>query len=84
MRAPTERVLVVLAHPDDPEFYCGATIARWCDEGRETVYCLLTRGEKGTDDPAADLGPMFRQVIGTMFNLMGRYEMRWKAARGRG
>lgn len=44
------RVLVVLAHPDDPEFYCGGTIARWAASGRHITYCLLTRGDKGSDD----------------------------------
>jgi LmbE family N-acetylglucosaminyl deacetylase len=44
------RVLVVLAHPDDPEFFCGGTVARWSSEGREIIYCLLTRGDKGSDD----------------------------------
>lgn len=48
------RVLVVLAHPDDPEFFCGGTTARWVSEGREVVYCLLTRGDKGSDDESAD------------------------------
>ena len=43
-------VLVVLAHPDDPEFFCGGTIARWVANGREVHYCLLTRGDKGSDD----------------------------------
>ena len=28
-------------------------------------------------DPASDLGPMFRQVIGTMFNLMDAYHEKW-------
>lgn len=50
-----QRILVVLAHPDDPEFFCGATIARWCTAGHEVVYCLLTCGDKGTKDP--DLSP---------------------------
>jgi LmbE family N-acetylglucosaminyl deacetylase len=45
-----KRVLVVLAHPDDPEFFCGGTVARWCAEGHEVVYCLLTKGERGSDD----------------------------------
>ncbi len=45
-----DQVLVILAHPDDPEFFCGATIARWTTEGREVVYCLLTRGDKGSDE----------------------------------
>lgn len=55
--AKPERVLVVLAHPDDPEFFCGGTLALWADQGREIQYCLLTRGERGGDkagtDPAA-------------------------------
>jgi LmbE family N-acetylglucosaminyl deacetylase len=44
-----QRVLVVLAHPDDPEFFCGATIARWVKAGHMVSYCLLTCGDKGTD-----------------------------------
>lgn len=48
------RVLVVLAHPDDPEFYCGGTVARWVMEGREVTYCLLTQGDKGDDEVEAD------------------------------
>lgn len=44
------RILVVMAHPDDPEFAAGGTIARWTQEGHEVIYCLATRGEKGSDD----------------------------------
>jgi LmbE family N-acetylglucosaminyl deacetylase len=47
-----QRILVVLAHPDDPEFFCGATIARWTAAGHEVSYCLLTCGDKGTKDRA--------------------------------
>ncbi len=46
-----KRILVVLAHPDDPEFFCGATIARWTDGGHQVVYGLLTCGDKGASDP---------------------------------
>jgi LmbE family N-acetylglucosaminyl deacetylase len=45
------RVLVVAAHPDDPEFGCGGTTARWAAEGREIYYLLCTRGDKGSADP---------------------------------
>lgn len=45
-----QRILVVLAHPDDPEFFCGASIARWVRAGHEVSYCLLTCGDKGTKD----------------------------------
>lgn len=44
------RVLVILAHPDDPEFSCGGTVARWASEGHEVVYAIVTDGSKGTDD----------------------------------
>ena len=54
-RLPTpERVLVVAAHPDDIEFGAGATIARWIGEGSSVRYLVVTRGEKGSDDPDAD------------------------------
>lgn len=46
-----QRILVVLAHPDDPEFFCGATIARWTQAGHEVTYWLLTCGDKGASDP---------------------------------
>ncbi|GAB4472738.1 MAG: PIG-L family deacetylase [Anaerolineales bacterium] len=45
-----QQILVILAHPDDPEFFCGATIARWTDAGHRVSYCLLTCGDKGTRD----------------------------------
>jgi LmbE family N-acetylglucosaminyl deacetylase len=45
-----QKILVILAHPDDPEFFCGATIARWTNAGHKVSYCLLTCGEKGTED----------------------------------
>ena len=54
-RLPTpERVLVVAAHPDDIEFGAAGTVARWIGEGAEVRYLLLTRGDKGSDDPQAD------------------------------
>jgi len=45
-----QKILVILAHPDDPEFFCGATIARWTAAGHYVAYCLLTCGDKGTKD----------------------------------
>ena len=45
-----QKILVVLAHPDDPEFFCGATVARWTTAGHQVSYCLLTCGDKGTKD----------------------------------
>ncbi len=54
-KLPTpERVLVVAAHPDDIEFGAAGTVARWVEEGARTRYLLVTRGDKGSDDPATD------------------------------
>lgn len=46
--------------------------------------CQASMGVKLHDpkDPSSDLGPMFSQVVGTIFQLMGRYEHKWKASRG--
>ncbi|NOY98980.1 MAG: PIG-L family deacetylase [Chloroflexi bacterium] len=46
-----QNILVVLAHPDDPEFFCGATLARWARAGHHITYYLLTCGNKGSNDP---------------------------------
>ena len=55
-KLPTpERVLVVAAHPDDIEFGAAGTIARWVTEGASVRYLLVTRGDKGSDDPATDV-----------------------------
>ncbi|MGB8213354.1 MAG: PIG-L deacetylase family protein [Anaerolineales bacterium] len=46
-------ILVILAHPDDPEFFCGASLARWARAGHEIHYFLLTCGDKGFNDSTA-------------------------------
>jgi LmbE family N-acetylglucosaminyl deacetylase len=48
------RVLVVFAHPDDAEFLCGGTIAKWVSEGSEVQYVCSTDGSAGWNGP--DLG----------------------------
>jgi LmbE family N-acetylglucosaminyl deacetylase len=45
-----KKILVILAHPDDPEFFCGAMLSRWAAIGHEIHYCLLTTGQKGSQD----------------------------------
>ncbi len=45
-----QKILVILAHPDDPEFFCGGTLARWAQAGHKISYCLLTCGDKGYND----------------------------------
>jgi hypothetical protein len=47
-------------------------------EGGRVVQAHLGRKVHNRRDPAG-LGPMFRQVVGTLFSLMGRYADRWRA-----
>ena len=48
------RALAVGAHPDDIEFGCGATLAKWAAAGCVVHYAVLTDGSKGTWDVNAD------------------------------
>ena len=45
-----ERVLVVVAHPDDIDFGSAGTIATLTNAGTHVAYCLVTSGEAGEDD----------------------------------
>ena len=46
-----ERAMVVVAHPDDAEFGCAGTIARWTEAGAAVCYVLCTSGDVGIDKP---------------------------------
>jgi LmbE family N-acetylglucosaminyl deacetylase len=52
-----KRALVVVAHPDDAEFWAGGTIAAWSDAGIATTYLVLTDGDAGGSDqiPLAEI-----------------------------
>ena len=53
-----KNILVILAHPDDPEFFCGAALAKWARTGHHITYQLLTCGDKGfNDSTTADMTP---------------------------
>ena len=47
-------VLAVAAHPDDVEFECGATLAKWAEAGATVHLLICTDGSKGTWDVDAD------------------------------
>ncbi len=43
--------MVIVAHPDDIEFGCAGTTAKWARHGARVVYVLATSGNGGTHDP---------------------------------
>jgi LmbE family N-acetylglucosaminyl deacetylase len=42
-----ESAMVIFAHPDDAEWLCGGTTARWVSEGVAVTYVLVTNGASG-------------------------------------
>ncbi len=44
-------VLVVSAHPDDPDFGAGGTIAKLAKDGARVTYAIVTDGSQGGEDP---------------------------------
>ncbi|HEY1279824.1 MAG TPA: PIG-L deacetylase family protein [Acidimicrobiales bacterium] len=52
---PVPRIaLAVGAHPDDVEFGCGGTLAKWAAAGCAVHHLVCTDGAKGTWDPTTD------------------------------
>ena len=52
---PTPKsALAIGAHPDDIEFGCGATLAKWAAVDARIHLLICTDGSKGTWDPTAD------------------------------
>jgi LmbE family N-acetylglucosaminyl deacetylase len=49
------RALAIAAHPDDVEFGCGATLAKWSAAGCVVNHLVCTDGSKGSWDPATDV-----------------------------
>src|SRR5690625_7046854 len=45
-----DRVLCVVAHPDDMEYGGSAAVAEWTSRGVQVAYLLLTAGEAGLRD----------------------------------
>jgi LmbE family N-acetylglucosaminyl deacetylase len=46
-----KNVLVVSAHPDDPDFGAGGAIAKLAKSGARVTYVIVTDGSQGGEDP---------------------------------
>lgn len=45
------KALVIMAHPDDPDFSCSGTIIKMAQQGIDVTYMILTNGDKGNHNP---------------------------------
>ena len=67
-----ERILAVVAHPDDAELLCAGTLARAKAEGAVVAICALCRGDKGQPaKPVANLGAVRRKEMAQAAGLLG-------------
>ncbi len=58
---PTPKsALAIGAHPDDVEFGCGATLAKWSAAGCIVHHLICTDGSKGTWNPDADTAALIQ------------------------
>ena len=58
-----ERVLIVVAHPDDADFGAAGTTAGWTKAGVEVTYLLCTYGDQGGfDDTPREQMPIMREA----------------------
>ena len=51
-----DRILAVMAHPDDAELVCGGTLARARAEGAAIAICAMCKGDKGKGAGSRDKG----------------------------
>ena len=78
MDASPKKVLVITPHPDDADFWCSGTIAKWLGNGATVRYVLCTDGGKGTTDPnisSADLSKLREQEQADAVEALGVQEL---------
>lgn len=74
MEESPQRVLVVIPHPDDAEFWCAGTVATWVKSGASVHYLLCTDGGKGTSDrevTSSELGALREREQQEAANILG-------------
>jgi LmbE family N-acetylglucosaminyl deacetylase len=55
--------LVIMAHPDDAEFSCAGSVAKWVREGWQVYYVVCTEAGSGGPDEATEVGAQARRLV---------------------
>lgn len=67
-----ERILAVVAHPDDAELFCAGTMSRARDDGAAIGVCYLCLGDKGQPSiPVDDLAAARRREAMSAAQVLG-------------
>ncbi len=67
-----ERVLAVVAHPDDAELFCAGTLARAAADGAEIGVCVMCQGDKGQPArPIPNLTAVRRKEMAAAAKVLG-------------
>jgi LmbE family N-acetylglucosaminyl deacetylase len=75
-----DRVLVVVAHPDDVDFGAAGTVATWTDVGIDVTYCLCTDGQAGGFDrttPRTEIAQIRRHEQANAAKIVGVTDVRF-------
>jgi LmbE family N-acetylglucosaminyl deacetylase len=73
-------VLVVVAHPDDAEAFCGGTLAKLAGAGNRVILAISTNGDRGshaTDLCPTDLLEIRRREQHRAQEILGIHESIW-------
>ena len=68
-----DRILAVMAHPDDAELLCAGTLARAKADGAAIAVCVMCRGDKGAGSATAgqDLGRIRNEEASAAAEVVG-------------
>jgi LmbE family N-acetylglucosaminyl deacetylase len=76
---PIQRAMVIVAHPDDADAFCGGTVARMASEGKQIRYVICTDGARGGDGSLTEdeLGPIRRAEQEAAAKTLGVVDVTW-------
>ncbi len=75
-----ERILAIMAHPDDVDFGTAGSVATWTDAGIEVSYCIVTDGDAGGFDrsvPRPAMAELRRAEQTAAAKVVGVTDLHW-------